>query len=120
MEAASSAWTRSSRQARPSPFAVIGHIAFVPTPDESTTRWHQCCCSDRGRRVDVQHWRNAMFSSRNHVKRAARWLVATLVAGGCLLASPGSVRPALAETYVDVLIAPPAPRVEVVPLSPSP
>jgi len=61
-----------------------------------------------------------MFSSRNAATRALRWSAAALIAGACLLASPGGVRSAHAETYVDVRIAPPAARVEVVPVRPSP
>ena len=61
-----------------------------------------------------------MFASEAAVNRAARWLSATLLAGTCWLVQVGGVRPALAETFVDVQIAPPAPRVEVMPRRPSP
>src|SRR3954467_3391946 len=54
--------------------------------------------------------------ARNHVTQC---LVAALTAGACLLVSPGGVRSASAETIVNVRIAPPAPRVEVVPARPS-
>jgi len=60
-----------------------------------------------------------MFASKTGLYRTARWLSVTLLAGTCWLASPTGVRTAHAETFVEVQIAPPPPRVEVVPRRPS-
>ncbi|HXK20487.1 MAG TPA: hypothetical protein VNG33_21905 [Polyangiaceae bacterium] len=61
-----------------------------------------------------------MFTSENLVQRAARWFSVAVLAGAGTLVSPAGVRPALAETFVDVQTAPPVTRVEVVPVRPSP
>ena len=53
-------------------------------------------------------------------RRIAKWLSASVVAGACLIASPHGVRSASAEAVVEVRVAPPATRVEVVPARPSP
>lgn len=60
----------------------------------------------------------SQWSQQN--RRVAQWLSAGVVAGACLIASPHGVRTASAEPIVDVRIAPPAPRDEVVPARPSP
>jgi hypothetical protein len=61
-----------------------------------------------------------MFHSSQRNRRIAQWLSVSAVAGACLIASPHGVSIASAEPVVDVRIAPPAPRVEVVPERPSP
>ncbi len=61
-----------------------------------------------------------MSSSIHDKRRVAKWLATTIVTGACLLTTPTCVRTAHAETYVDVRIAPPVARVEVVPVRPSP
>ena len=61
-----------------------------------------------------------MFQSLQNNHRLAKWLSASVLAGACLIASPQGVRVASAEPFVDVRVAPPAPRVEVVPVRPSP
>jgi hypothetical protein len=61
-----------------------------------------------------------MFQSLQRNRGLARWLSASVVAGACLIASPHGIRTASAAPVVDVRIAPPAARVEVVPARPSP
>jgi hypothetical protein len=61
-----------------------------------------------------------MFQSLQQSRRLAKWLSASVVAGACLIASPYGVSTASAEPVVEVRIAPPATRVEVVPARPSP
>ncbi len=56
-----------------------------------------------------------MFQSIN--PRFAKWLSASVLAGACLIAIPQA---ASAAPVVDVRVAPPATRVEVVPARPSP
>ena len=55
-----------------------------------------------------------------HNRWLARIAVSSVLAGACLIASPHGVAVASAEPVVDVRIAPPATRVEVVPARPSP
>jgi hypothetical protein len=52
-------------------------------------------------------------------RRIAKWLSASVVAGACLVASPHGVKTAAAQVF-EVRVAPPEPRVEVVPVAPSP
>src|SRR5450432_3386659 len=59
----------------------------------------------------------SQWLQQNH--RVAKWLSASVLAGACLIASPHGVSTASAEPIVDVRIAPPAARVEVVPARPS-
>ncbi len=54
------------------------------------------------------------------VARLTRRVAGAILAGACLIASPHGVQVASAEPIVDVRIAPPATRVEVVPARPSP
>jgi hypothetical protein len=61
-----------------------------------------------------------MFQSMQHRRRIAKWLSASVLAGACLIAAPHGIRIASAEPVVDVRIAPPPDRVEVVPMRPSP
>ena len=61
-----------------------------------------------------------MFQSLQRHRRLAKWLSASVVAGACLIAAPHGVTTASAAPVVEVRIAPPAPRVEVVPARPSP
>lgn len=52
--------------------------------------------------------------------RVARWLVTAVTAAVCFIVSPQGVRFASAQDYVDVEVAPPPVRVEVIPVRPSP
>ena len=53
-------------------------------------------------------------------RRIGQWLAAGIVAGACLISSPCGISTAAAEPMVEVRVAPPAARVEVVPRRPSP
>lgn len=55
-------------------------------------------------------------------KRIVTWLSCGVVAGVCALVSPttGGIATASADPIVDVRVAPPRPRVEVIPARPSP
>ena len=61
-----------------------------------------------------------MFQRFNERGKIAKWLSAGVVAGACLMGTPHGVSVASARPIIDVRIAPPAPRVEVVPARPSP
>jgi hypothetical protein len=61
-----------------------------------------------------------MSDSTKHKVGKVRWLSAAVIAVVCLVASPRGVAVASAEPLVQVRIAPPAARVEVVPARPSP
>jgi WXXGXW repeat (2 copies) len=58
-----------------------------------------------------------MFQSLRQHQRIAKWLSASALAAACVAGSP---RDASARPVVEVRIAPPAARVEVVPARPSP
>jgi hypothetical protein len=61
-----------------------------------------------------------MFQSFKRNRSLLRWTFTGVLATACLIASPQGVRSASAETFVNVRIAPPVERVEVVPARPSP
>jgi len=56
-------------------------------------------------------------SSKQHHSTFAKWLSASVLAGACLIAAPHA---ASAAPVVEVRVAPPVTRVEVVPARPSP
>ncbi len=60
-----------------------------------------------------------MFQGLNQRGKIAKWLSVSALAAACLVAAPQGVREASAAPVVDVRIAPPAARVEVVPARPA-
>jgi hypothetical protein len=53
-------------------------------------------------------------------KRLGKWLVGGVLAGASFIAAPEGMQTAAADAVIDVQIAPPARRVEVVPARPTP
>jgi hypothetical protein len=60
-----------------------------------------------------------MYSALKPQRCIAHWICASAVAGVCLITSPRGISTAFAEPIVEVRVAPPAARVEVVPRAPS-